>query len=120
MCRDKNRISDRRVDAAGTKVRQNVSWRYLDGGRAALLRGRADTRCSQQSHEWNLRAFPDFRSGTVEYRPVPIFLDRHDLSGQTAAAIAEAHRKDLEVRDSTAFVSDILVRRIARYGLLPD
>src|SRR6478736_4220037 len=30
--------------------------------------------------------------------PVPIFLDRHDLSGLTAADIAEAHRKDLEVQ----------------------
>ena len=29
---------------------------------------------------------------------MPIFLDRHDLSGQTAAHIAEAHRKDLEVQ----------------------
>jgi class 3 adenylate cyclase len=29
---------------------------------------------------------------------VPIFLDRHDLSGLTAADIAEAHRKDLEVQ----------------------
>ena len=31
--------------------------------------------------------------------PMPIFLDRHDLSGLTAADIAEAHRKDLEVQD---------------------
>jgi class 3 adenylate cyclase len=30
---------------------------------------------------------------------VPIFLDRHDLSGLTAADIAEAHRKDLEVQE---------------------
>jgi class 3 adenylate cyclase len=30
---------------------------------------------------------------------VPIFLDRHDLKGLTAADIAEAHRKDLEVQD---------------------
>ena len=29
---------------------------------------------------------------------MPIFLDRHDLSGLTAADIAEAHRKDLEVQ----------------------
>jgi class 3 adenylate cyclase len=29
---------------------------------------------------------------------LPIFLDRHDLSGLTAADIAEAHRKDLEVQ----------------------
>jgi class 3 adenylate cyclase len=29
---------------------------------------------------------------------VPIFLDRHDLSGLTAADIAEAHRKDLEIQ----------------------
>ncbi len=29
---------------------------------------------------------------------MPIFLDRHDLSGATAADIAEAHRKDLEVQ----------------------
>jgi hypothetical protein len=28
---------------------------------------------------------------------MPIFLDRHDLKGLTAADIAEAHRKDLEV-----------------------
>ena len=30
---------------------------------------------------------------------MPIFLDRHDLSGLSAADIAEAHRKDLEVQD---------------------
>lgn len=29
---------------------------------------------------------------------MPIFLDRHDLSGMTASDIAEAHRKDLEVQ----------------------
>lgn len=29
---------------------------------------------------------------------MPIFIDRHDLSGLTAADIAEAHRKDLEVQ----------------------
>ncbi len=29
---------------------------------------------------------------------MPIFLDRHDLSGLTASDIAEAHRKDLEVQ----------------------
>jgi class 3 adenylate cyclase len=29
---------------------------------------------------------------------MPIFLDRHDLSGASAADIAEAHRKDLEVQ----------------------
>ncbi len=30
---------------------------------------------------------------------MPIFLDRHDLSGLTAADIAEAHRKDLEAQE---------------------
>ena len=30
---------------------------------------------------------------------MPIFLDRHDMSGLTAADIAEAHRKDLEIQD---------------------
>jgi class 3 adenylate cyclase len=30
---------------------------------------------------------------------VPIFLDRHDLKGLTAADIADAHRKDLEIQD---------------------
>lgn len=30
---------------------------------------------------------------------MPIYLDRHDLSGQSAANIAEAHRKDLELQD---------------------
>lgn len=30
---------------------------------------------------------------------MPIFLDRHDLSGHTASDIAEAHRKDLEVQE---------------------
>ena len=30
---------------------------------------------------------------------VPIFLDRHDLTGLTASDIAEAHRKDLEVQE---------------------
>src|SRR3712207_8593065 len=29
---------------------------------------------------------------------MPIFLDRHDLTGLTAADIAEAHRKDLELQ----------------------
>ncbi|HMG51221.1 MAG TPA: DUF4242 domain-containing protein, partial [Inquilinus sp.] len=29
---------------------------------------------------------------------MPIFLDRHDLRGLTAADIAEAHRKDLELQ----------------------
>ena len=29
---------------------------------------------------------------------MPIFLDRHDLSGLTATDIADAHRKDLEVQ----------------------
>src|SRR3712207_717113 len=29
---------------------------------------------------------------------MPIFLDRHDLRGLSAADIAEAHRKDLEVQ----------------------
>src|SRR4051794_35816675 len=31
--------------------------------------------------------------------PVPIFRDRHELSGLTASDIAEAHRKDLEAQD---------------------
>ncbi len=31
-------------------------------------------------------------------RQMPIFLDRHDMRGLTAADIAEAHRKDLEVQ----------------------
>jgi class 3 adenylate cyclase len=30
---------------------------------------------------------------------MPIFLDRHDLRGLTAADVAEAHRKDLELQD---------------------
>lgn len=30
---------------------------------------------------------------------MPIFLDRHDLSGLTAADIAEAHRQDLEIQE---------------------
>jgi hypothetical protein len=30
---------------------------------------------------------------------MPIFLDRHDLSGMTAEDIAEAHRHDLAVQD---------------------
>src|SRR5918997_3945057 len=30
---------------------------------------------------------------------MPIFLDRHNLKGLTAADIAEAHRKDLETQD---------------------
>src|SRR5215211_4098417 len=30
---------------------------------------------------------------------MPIFLDRHDLSGLTAADIAEAHRKDLDAQE---------------------
>ncbi len=28
-----------------------------------------------------------------------IFMDRHDLKGYSAADVAEAHRKDLEVQD---------------------
>ena len=30
---------------------------------------------------------------------MPIFLDRHDLRGLTAADVAEAHRRDLEIQD---------------------
>jgi len=30
---------------------------------------------------------------------MPIYLDRHDLSGMTAADVAEAHRQDLELQD---------------------
>ena len=30
---------------------------------------------------------------------MPIFMDRHDLKGATAAEVAEAHRKDLELQD---------------------
>ena len=33
---------------------------------------------------------------------MPIFVDRHDLRGLTAADIAEAHRKDLELQDQYA------------------
>ena len=30
---------------------------------------------------------------------MPIFMDRHDLTGTTAAEIAEAHRRDLAIQD---------------------
>src|SRR5918998_3670219 len=30
---------------------------------------------------------------------MPIFIDRHDLTGLTAADIADAHRKDLEIQE---------------------
>jgi hypothetical protein len=30
---------------------------------------------------------------------MPIFMDRHDVLGATAADIADAHRKDLEIQD---------------------
>jgi class 3 adenylate cyclase len=30
---------------------------------------------------------------------MPIFMDRHNIQGETAASIAEVHRKDLEVQD---------------------
>jgi class 3 adenylate cyclase len=30
---------------------------------------------------------------------MPIFMDRHDIKGATAAEIADAHRKDLEIQD---------------------
>lgn len=30
---------------------------------------------------------------------MPIFMDRHDLSGATATNVADAHRKDLEIQD---------------------
>jgi hypothetical protein len=30
---------------------------------------------------------------------MPIFIDRHDLLGVTAADMAEAHRRDLEIQD---------------------
>jgi class 3 adenylate cyclase len=30
---------------------------------------------------------------------MPIFMDRHDIKGSTAADIAEAHRKDVEIQD---------------------
>ncbi len=43
------------------------------------------------------------RQSLVEWRrrsvPMPIFLDRHDMTGLTAADVAEAHRKDLELQE---------------------
>ena len=30
---------------------------------------------------------------------MPIFMDRHDMTGATAADLAEAHRKDVEIQD---------------------
>lgn len=30
---------------------------------------------------------------------MPIYLDRHDLSGLSPSDVAEAHRKDLELQD---------------------
>ena len=33
---------------------------------------------------------------------MPIFMDRHDMKGVTPGDIADAHRKDLEIRISTA------------------
>src|SRR5436190_1508878 len=30
---------------------------------------------------------------------MPIFMDRHNIEGETAAGIAEAHRRDLEIQD---------------------
>jgi class 3 adenylate cyclase len=35
----------------------------------------------------------------IEEKVMAIFMDRHDLSGETAADVAEAHRKDLEIQD---------------------
>ncbi len=32
-------------------------------------------------------------------KPMPIFMDRHELTGTSAADVAEAHRRDLEVQD---------------------
>ena len=32
---------------------------------------------------------------------MPIYLDRHDLSGLSPSDVAEAHRKDLELQDGT-------------------
>ena len=29
---------------------------------------------------------------------MPIFLDRHDMTGFTASDVAEAHRRDLEIQ----------------------
>ena len=29
---------------------------------------------------------------------MPIFLDRHDLTGFTASDVAEAHRRDMEIQ----------------------
>ena len=51
-----------------------------------------ETPCSVQ-----IQSSPSEQAGGA--KPVPIFLDRHDLSGLTASDIAEAHRKDLEVQD---------------------
>jgi class 3 adenylate cyclase len=39
------------------------------------------------------------RSFARQEEAVPIFVDRHDLKGMTAADVAEAHRKDLELQD---------------------
>jgi hypothetical protein len=53
---------------------------------------------------WNLpqQACKLGRRGQIgllaEYR-MPIFMDRHDVWETTAADVAEAHRRDLEVQD---------------------
>src|SRR5258708_12681924 len=53
---------------------------------------------STKHHAWcRFQSSPSEESGGAT--PVPIFLDRHDLSSLTASDIAEAHRKDLEVQD---------------------
>jgi len=53
---------------------------------------------STKHHAWcRFQSGPSEETGGAT--PVPIFLDRHDLSGLTASDIAEAHRKDLEVQD---------------------
>src|SRR5258705_10462699 len=53
---------------------------------------------SAKHHAWcRFQTSPSEETGGAT--PVPIFLDRHDLSPLTSSDIAEAHRKDLEVQD---------------------
>ena len=49
---------------------------------------------------------------------MPIFMDRHNLKGVTAAELADAHRKDLEIQEQSRvkFRTYWYVRQLHRFS----
>ena len=65
---------------------------------------------------------PRYPCAVAEYSSIPmaLYMDRHDLPGATAADIATAHLRDLEVQErfGVRFVT-YWVRRRGRQRILP-